>query len=1285
MAYNTKAGQTKGSTPGGSFQEGSAQASSSVSSDGGASGGLPTTRYVSSVSLGTDPTNESEIRLTVGYSDGSTTLNDVDTVETGPAGPQGEPGPMGTTGNDGPQGPTGPAGPTGPIGPQGNPGAAGMDGAPGAKGDTGDPGSQGVPGMTGPEGPIGPTGPPGEQGPQGLHGNDGNTGAQGNIGPQGAQGRYEVRLYGRFSTAPNATAVNDLTWTAATGVLSGSDAGNWSTSIPTGTDTLYVTEAPFNPASSDTVVTVWATPFQGGSTGPAGPAGPTGNTGDTGEKGDTGDTGPRGFTGATGQQGPIGNPGPQGTPGSTGPMGNDGPRGPQGLQGNPGDTGLRGPMGNTGNTGPPGPTGNVGPTGPKGDPGDPGEDAHIHVNGSSLGSEINLNDYTTDASYVGVDFIHDGDIIQGRIPVSDLPAGGGGGATNLSSSATGTGLRILSSTGTNATVPAATTSAWGAMTDEDKTKLDGIATGAEVNVQANWNETSASSDAFIQNKPTIPAAGVIVQDEGSGLGSARGTIINFTGDGVTASGTGTTKTINIPGSSGGVNSRSEIEALIGDTNTLVTIGTYTLVTSANPASDGQIRMLNSGGGTLTSTSNWADVRSILVRGVDSKGKSVLARMINGSRVVMISSTGSYSATTSANVSSSGEIDTLAFASTSRRHASNGTIGSGSITLLLKPSTSDIITGADVVDNSITVPQLNATDAATVGQVPVKHSADAGDVSFEWVDRIQNDDVTTDIIADGAVTGDKIANDAITNVHLADSVARDNFGLDVYTEGLGLSAAFIDAASVLALSTDYRLDQGVGRADLLANNAGELFIGGAEQTLTGSTLDSTSASSWANVRSVVLSTSDASTPSRSIAGLAQFFGIGSVLELRALTSAGVRTGAYGVYSIDEFSSTFLTNNLVAMNIPSTYSDSGSDDEYGSDIFTGLITSSGTPASADNQRYEVILHGRQRAGDGRTILPGTIRAGMVADDAISNGNLANVGANTVKVNATSASANPTDLFISASHVLGRTSSGNLNSLQVDESMMNISNAGTNGQFLQKQSGNTGGLTWASMPGGGGLPTEHASISLNPAGPREIANTAFDVTGTIAVTSPFTYAGTGSDAAGTGGTDTIRVTDGDGNSISVTKASISGTSFTFTVSATEANTAQTIHAFATVSATYNGTTYKQQVITPLRLISAVPHYYVAQLTSEPANNAAMTDALNFTSGVMRTFTLTATGGRTGYIALPTRSAGYTFRTGIYYLTAVEQTGTYSQTGYTLYSLADLSDGAGKAGTVIVTITEN
>ena len=39
-------------------------------------------------------------------------------------------------------------------------------------------------------------------------------------------------------------------------------------------------------------------------------------------------------------------------------------------------------------------------------------------------------------------------------------------------------------------------------------------------------------------------------------------------------------------------------------------------------------------------------------------------------------------------------------------------------------------------------------------------------------------------------------------------------------------------------------------------------------------------------------------------------------------------------------------------------------------------------------------------------------------------------------------------------------------VDEGALKISNAGSNGQFLSKQSGNTGGLTWAAASGGGKL---------------------------------------------------------------------------------------------------------------------------------------------------------------------------------------------------------------------------
>ena len=55
---------------------------------------------------------------------------------------------------------------------------------------------------------------------------------------------------------------------------------------------------------------------------------------------------------------------------------------------------------------------------------------------------------------------------------------------------------------TDTTYSTATTSAAGLMSASDKTKLDGIASGAEVNVQANWTQTTTTADDYIKNKPT---------------------------------------------------------------------------------------------------------------------------------------------------------------------------------------------------------------------------------------------------------------------------------------------------------------------------------------------------------------------------------------------------------------------------------------------------------------------------------------------------------------------------------------------------------------------------------------------------------------------------------------------------------------------------------------------------------------------------------------------------------------------------------------------------------------
>jgi hypothetical protein len=72
-----------------------------------------------------------------------------------------------------------------------------------------------------------------------------------------------------------------------------------------------------------------------------------------------------------------------------------------------------------------------------------------------------------------------------------------------------------------ATTDAATQSVPGLLSAADKTKLDGIATGAEVNVNADWNATTG--DAAIQNKPTLGTAAA------KNVGTASGNVVELDG------------------------------------------------------------------------------------------------------------------------------------------------------------------------------------------------------------------------------------------------------------------------------------------------------------------------------------------------------------------------------------------------------------------------------------------------------------------------------------------------------------------------------------------------------------------------------------------------------------------------------------------------------------------------------------------------------------------------------------------------------------------------------------
>ena len=78
-------------------------------------------------------------------------------------------------------------------------------------------------------------------------------------------------------------------------------------------------------------------------------------------------------------------------------------------------------------------------------------------------------------------------------------------STNLSVTANGTSLTVESSDGNNVALPAATTSAWGVMSDDQATKLDGIEASADVTDATNVTAAGALMDSECSNLAAVKA------------------------------------------------------------------------------------------------------------------------------------------------------------------------------------------------------------------------------------------------------------------------------------------------------------------------------------------------------------------------------------------------------------------------------------------------------------------------------------------------------------------------------------------------------------------------------------------------------------------------------------------------------------------------------------------------------------------------------------------------------------------------------------------------------------
>lgn len=201
-----------------------------------------------------------------------------------------------------------------------------------------------------------------------------------------------------------------------------------------------------------------------------------------------------------------------------------GPTGPKGEQGEPG------PKGEPGANGAPGEQGPKGDPGEKGEKGDPGSDASVtkqnvesvltgditsHNHDSRYISKSNTSTYTPTTDYHPATKKYVDDTVA-AVDVTE----------QISGKADKT--YVDSKLDTKVDKVSGKQLSTNDYTNEDKTKLAGIAAGAEVNVNADWN--AESGDAQILNKPTIITEEQVDQKINAAIGSVykvKGSVANY--------------------------------------------------------------------------------------------------------------------------------------------------------------------------------------------------------------------------------------------------------------------------------------------------------------------------------------------------------------------------------------------------------------------------------------------------------------------------------------------------------------------------------------------------------------------------------------------------------------------------------------------------------------------------------------------------------------------------------------------------------------------------------------
>ena len=659
---------------------------------------------------------------------------------------------------------------------------------------------------------------------------------------------------------------------------------------------------------------------------------------------------------------------------------------------------------------------------------------------------------------------------DGSTPFVFTTGGGGAGNTDLGiANRTSTTLDVTSSTGNDATLPSASVTEAGLLTAADKFKLNGIATGAEVNVNADWN--AVSGDALILNKPNIPSiAGLATtgyvdaqdgtkqnniqyQEEGTNLGAA-GTVntVNFTGAAITASRTGNVLTVDVTASGGG-----------GEANTASNVGVSGVgVFKQKTGTNLEFKNINSGSNKVTITNDAAnseidvDVVVANLTGIDqSQVTNLVSDLAAKHPAMQFQDEGS-------NLGSSGTVTTVNYTGTAINTSRVGNV----VTVNVDATAG--VTNLSVGNRTTTTLDV-ISDAGTDATLPFATTSLAGLLTS--ADKTKLDGIATganlyahpnhsgDVVsvADGATT---IQAGVVTNTKLATMGANTIKGTNVGGSPLDLSVSQVKtilgftasdvantpAGNIAATNVQTALNELDGEknvnlqfqeegtnlgtsgtvntlnftgANITASRVGNVVTvdvtGGSGGGVTNLTYSSASSSGTVNSDTGTDAIIPAATTS--IAGLltsadkTKLDGIatGANLYVHPNHSGDVTSVADGATTISANAVTFAKFQQISTATLLGRSTAGTGNVEAITLGAGLTLSAGVLSSTVGTVTSVGITGTDfTIGSSPITTSGTISL-AIANNVVTNAKLAQAPANTLKGNNTGVTANEADLTV------------------------------------------------------------------------------------------------------------------------------------------------------------------------------------------------------------------------------------------------------------------------------------